>query len=240
MAAPVYQAESTNVNSTATTTCNLAKPGGAADGEIWVCFIDRAARTTTITPPVSGTNNWAQFVVQDYSGGSLTGFWKYVPTVSAEPGSFLFTWTSTSRNCGFIARISGAHTTDPIAASPIVDAGNTTSIDFAASGALDLGDYLAITIVGQEGKGADRLSSWDASYTEDRDLGTTGTGGAGAHCGLGWANAGFTSITSEDPTAVTSSVNDYAVGVTLMIRAPAADAALFPPFRRNRLTTVRM
>ncbi len=236
-AAPITAGDSeTVINSTASESAVITRPSNVVDGDLMVMILERADVTAAITGP----SGWTKEEDTPHDGGDTT-VW-YLVAGASEPADYTWSWTGSTRNCGAIQRVTGADTTTPIADSPAPATGVSALPDPPDSSGLSSDDYLAVSLVGMEGKVRTfTVSTSPGTYTENVDgIGTSGSGSHAAHASGYIQSRQFTG-TGEATGVVTAIASDGWAANTLII-APSAvpPADVYPPYPRTRNRRVRM
>lgn len=229
MTAPQYGATATPViNNTAGASCvfNTGLPT-RNENDILCVSLSRAAVTAAFDNIPTGFR-LARNIAHD--GGDIAFLVKLI--TAGEPSTYTFDWTGNSRNVGNMFTVLGPDPTNVLAAEPAGATGTGTTPDSPASGTVALGDYLAIAVGGQEGKGATRITAGTpTNYTVREDDGNTGSGGPTGHDSSFVSTRELTAITTEDPGAFTSAVDDGWGTLTFLVAEPAVAVSL--PGRRR-------
>lgn len=149
MAAPVVEAFSFDGNgATNSTTLNILKPSGTAEGDLLVAIIVSSDTDTTRTLNVpSGWSNETLYYVTNGAANVLQG-WVYKVAGASEPTSYDFTITGASARLeGIIYRISGADTTTPIGGNSVAYEGTFNTLLYTPQITLAESDSLLIASV---------------------------------------------------------------------------------------------
>ena len=193
-----------------------SKPSNVAEGDAMVAILERAGVTTTITPP----SGWSERSNTDHDGGNTTTWTKVAG--ASEPSTYTWSWSSSSKYVCIIQRVTGADTTTPVAGVGTPATGDNDTPDPPEVSGLTSDDYLAVTLVGQEGASVTFTPS--TNYTENAEGGTSG-GPPGANCAAHVQHREFTG-TSENPGTVSSSDSDGWCAVTIVF-APGASGPTY-------------
>ncbi len=222
---PTFQANRMTINSTAGTSCDVSAPGGILDGDLLLFALTRSDVSAALTWPTDFVELF------DDSFGVDAALSVAVKVASGESGSYVVSWSGATRNVGCLYVIRGA-VGYVQGANPT---GSGTSPDPPSVDPDVEGDYLAVSLYGQNGAGATRFTP-PSGYTEpasNSDGGTTGAEPDAEHCGLGLSYKGYNGQV-ENPVAATSSINAAWSAFTLIVRAdPLAVSGGKPLFGRN-------
>lgn len=216
MAAPTVRNVQTTIQNTDTaTSITITKPTDTAENDVMYAHISLAASGGT--PALSG---WTVVPnTQVFHDGGTSAILEKIAGAS-EPSDYTFAWTGGSRAVGGIVTVQGNDSTTPTAANPTTATGGSANPDPPASGAVALGDYLALAFTCLEGK--TRTFTPPTNYGEEWDHANSGAGSQIDHESQSMASRELTAITSEDPGTFTASASDGWAASTILVAAPAA------------------
>jgi len=212
MTSPVFETAAQGTDTDATLT--ITKPTDTAENDLLIATM--GSRTAAGSWSLAG---WT------FTQLGTSDAWAYKVAGASEPANYTFTYSGAVAGvCGGIIRISGADTTDPIAAEPTPATGGPDQApDPPASGSVTSGDYLAVAIAWQDDD-TGSPSSPPTNYTERIEVVIDATDDAWTSI----ATRELTGITSEDPGTFATDGTLVWYAATILVAPPSAGHYVAP------------
>jgi hypothetical protein len=201
-------------------TVVVPAPATIVEGDLLLC-VARSSQTTSTG--FTNPDGWATLAMIQTGGGGGNGRTRLLSKVAtaSEPSDYTFVASSSAGTAYAILAIADAVTT----LASLTHANGTGAIDPAASDTVTAADYLALVMIGADGKAIDWTPA--TGYTQVAEIGTNGGGPASSHASIHVSQRPLTGATSEDPAAFSSSAGS-GTAFTVLVEPAASGPQTLP------------